>query len=217
MIKKLLIGIVLSLLLLVSPLAITYFIAQQDGHVHKYSVTINSPQEEVWHYLSDNKNAHKWSIFFDHITTLESDDPTISEGGIGSIRRCFRNPDETGITWDEVTVNTKPYEFRQIHTYNVQHWPYKDFNELEFNVYQTYEDLGNGKTKLSFATDLKTPMTAYAKWMFYLAKWETERIFQANMENIKAHIEQGQLENYQRPHLWEEENPLEPILKSISH
>ena len=109
-----------------------FLLAQRSGIQHKESVIINSSQQQVWDYLSENHHAKMWSVFFDHITTLPSDSADIKEGGIGSIRRCFRRPDETGIRWDEVTVESQAPEFRQIHTYNIQNWPYADFNELEF-------------------------------------------------------------------------------------
>ena len=159
----------------------------------------------MWNYLSENHHAKAWSVFFDHITTLPSNNPSITEGGVGSVRRCYRRADETGITWDEVTVKTEPFQYRQIHTYNIKNWPYSDFNNLEFNVYQTYESTGSNKTKLTFAADLKTPQTAYSNWMFYVSKWETERIFKLNLNNIKAHIEQGAKDHYSRPHPYEEQ------------
>lgn len=188
---------------------VLFTLSQQDGVVHRYSVVIDAPQEEVWAYLSENHHAKMWSVFFDHITTLPSDDPAISEGGPGSVRRCFRMPDETGISWDEVTVKIEPYQFRQIHTYNIQNWPFESFNELEFNVYQTYEKLGENQTRLEFATDLKAPQSSYAKWMFYSTKFGVERVFRVNLENIKAHIEQGQIAGYDRPHAWEPPGLLE--------
>lgn len=202
-------------LLVLLATAATFVVAQVGSHEHKSTIVINASREDVWQYMSENHHAKMWSVFFDHITTLESDDPAIQEGGIGSVRRCFRHADEKGISWDEVTVKVEPYQFRQIHTYNIQNWPYEDFNALEFNVYQYYESISDSQTRLSFATDLKTPMTAYAKWMFYTAKWETGRIFTTNLENIKAHIEQGAQDSYVRPHAWEETTAFEKILSWV--
>lgn len=201
--KKLSLIILIPSILITLAICISFIIAIQKEHIHKEVIVIDASQKEVWDYLSDNSNAKMWSVFFDHISTLESTDPNINEGGVGSVRRCFRHPNEQGISWDEVTVKTEPYHLRQIHTYNIQNWPVKDFNALEFDVYQTYEDLGENKTKLSFTTNLKSPQTNYAKWLFYLAKWETLRVFKVNLENIKAHIEQGQPSSYDRPHKWE--------------
>ena len=210
--KKLLLITLTPIILMFVFSGITFVIAQQEGLIHKEFVVINASQEEVWNYLSDNRNAASWSVFFDHITTLDSDGDDIKEGGVGSVRRCYRFADESGITWDEDTVKIEPYSFRQIHTYNIQNWPFEDFNALEFDVFQTYEKLGANQTKLSFSTSLKMPQTAYAKWMFYSAKWETLRIFRVNLENIKAHIEQGQVANYNRPHPWEDIALIEKVM-----
>ena len=201
--KKFSLIIITPLIFTLLAISISFAIAIQKEHSYKEFVIIDASQKEVWDYLSDNSNAKMWSVFFDHISTLETTDSNVSEGGVGSVRRCFRNPNEQGISWDEITVKAEPYHLRQIHTYNIQNWPVKDFNTLEFDVYQTYEKLGKNKTKLSFTTNLKSPQTAYAKWLFYLAKWETLRVFKVNLENIKAHIEQGQALSYNRPHKWE--------------
>ena len=208
--------IITPIIFIILAISISFVIATQKEQVYKEFVVIDAGQKEVWDYLSDNSNAKMWSIFFDHISTLETTGSDVAEGGVGSVRRCFRNSNEQGISWDEVTVKTEPYHLRQIHTYNIQNWPLEDFNVLEFDVYQTYEKLGKNNTKLGFTASLKSPQTAYAKWLFYISKWETLRVFKVNLENIKVHIERGQMASYDRPHKWEPRTKVEVLLEPLA-
>ena len=71
-------------------------------------------------------------------------------------------------------------------------------------VHQIYEKVDSKKTKLTFASEYIGPLELDIIQALLPAASETERIFMANLENIKAAIEQG--DEYQRPHPYEQKN-----------
>ncbi len=176
------------------------FLQAQRHVVNEYSVIVNASPKEVWDFLSDNKHAKGWSVFFDHITTLPGNVP---EGSVGSVRRCFRNADETGFSWDETTVETVPYKYRRIAGANIQGVKSPIIKNFRFQAHQVYEDIAPGKTKLTFKGDLDdwTKYGFVERYVNWVSGFEVERVFKLNLINIKAMIEQGP--NYQRPHAWE--------------
>ena len=161
------------------------------------SVVIQASPEVVWDYLSDNSKAQYWSVFFDHISSMPGDIP---DGQVGALRRCFRNADETGMTWDEEGLITRPYTFRRLRTFNVQHSGYPGEANAEFWAEQEYVDLGNGKTRLTFRGVTLKPEGPFYRIMYWFLNFKVSQIFKHNLENIKAHIEQR--ESYKRPHPW---------------
>ena len=180
--------------------AATFFYAKRSS----YTVTINAPIEEVWTYASDSSKAVDWSVYFTHISAL----PGIEDGKVGSLRRCFRRKDETGIMWDEEVIRIKPFEYREIRTFNIKGFPDRDFAQLEFKVHQRYRKIDENTTALTFASELRQPFSPLiiAKMLFTVS--EGRRIFRLNLENIKAAIEQK--ENYRRIHPYEPTNPFDP-------
>jgi len=189
-------------------LALVILVAQTQRHVvSSYSVVIDAPVQNVWDFLSDNRNAKGWSVIFDHISPMASS--PVAEGQIGALRRCFRNDNEQGFFWDERTLTSEPYKERTLRTYNVSNTSWELFEKFQFTAYQKYEDLGNGQTRLTFEGDLDdyTKYSVFERFIFWVSQHEGERVFRLNLENIKAMIEQG--ENYQRPHPWEAQSPFD--------
>lgn len=181
--------------LLIVPVLIFIYSKQSS-----YTVTINAPIEEVWTYASDSSKAVEWSVYFTHISSL----PGIEDGKVGSLRRCFRRKDETGIMWDEEVIQIKPLEYREIRTFNIKGFPDPDFEQIEFKVHQHYEKVDTNTTKLTFASELRTPFKPMIILKMLFAVSEGKRVFRLNLENIKAAIEQK--EKYKRIHPYEEEN-----------
>ena len=189
--KKILIPIIAILILLT-----TLYLNRQVKH----TVTINKPISEVWRYASDSTKATDWSIYFHHISPL----PGIEDGKIGSVRRCYRRADESGATWDEEVLVVEKEKYRQLRTYNLQNFNNPVLKDAVFRVHQIYEKIDENTSKLTFASEYIGPMDLEIIKALLPAAKETEIIFKANLENIKAAIEQG--ENYQRPHHYEEKN-----------
>lgn len=198
----------ISLSILFITLFIGILVIQAQRHVMTtYSVEINAPIAEVWNFLSDNRNAKGWSVIFDHIEP-KADSP-VAEGSIGALRRCYRNANKEGFFWDERTLTTEPYSYRSLRTFNISNTSWDFFENFQFTAHQTYEDLGNNKTRLTFSGDLDDykKYSVAERFVFWITQYEGERIFRLNLENIKAMLEQKQ--NYQRPNPWEENSPFD--------
>ncbi|HEV2132411.1 MAG TPA: SRPBCC family protein, partial [Longimicrobiaceae bacterium] len=163
------------------------------------SVTIEAPVEEVWSYLGDSGNARQWSVFFHHIAPLDSLD-----GRLGAERRCFRNPDRSGIRWDETVIALVPHRERRIHVYNLAGFALPRADRSEFETRQLYERPSPGTTRLTFTAELREPRDLLTRLLFRLTRSETERIFRRNLANIKAAVEQK--DAYKRLHDWEPTN-----------
>lgn len=184
----------LTLLLLV---ALTVLIvALQKPVAISESVTIDAPVEEVWSYLGDSGNARQWSVFFHHIAPLDSLD-----GRLGAKRRCFRNPDGSGIRWDETVIALVPHRERRIHVYALAGFALPRADRSEFETSQLYERVSPGITRLTFTAELREPRDPITRLLFRLTRGETERIFRLNLANIKAAVEQQ--DAYERLHDWE--------------
>jgi len=198
----------ISLTIIILLLAFVALVVQAQRHIiTTYSVEINAPVEEVWNFLSDNRNANGWSVIFDHIEPMV--DSPVPEGEIGALRRCYRNSNKEDFFWDERTLTTEPYSYRSLRTYNISNTSWEFFERYQFTAHQTYENLGNNKTRLTFGGDLDdyTKYTFDELFVFWATQYEVERVFKLNLENIKAMIEQKQ--NYARPHPWEEHSPFD--------
>lgn len=183
-------------------------VAQSQRHVMTtYSIEIDAPVEEVWNFLSDNRNAKGWSVIFDHIAPMASS--PVPEGQIGALRRCYRNDDQQGFFWDEKTLTTEPYRYRSLRTFNISNTSWDFFENFQFTAHQTYEDLGNNKTRLTFSGDLDDykKYSISERFVFWVTQFEGERIFRLNLENIKAMLEQKT--SYIRPNPWEENSPFD--------
>ena len=152
------------------------------------SVVINAPVEKTWEYASNSLKAVDWSIYFDHISPLKGPAP---DGQIGSLRRCFRNKDESGYAWDEVIINVEPQRLRQIVTYNFINYPFELIHKDEYVfVRQIYEPLKGDRSRLTFQTVTREGGNPFFKFIFWLSRGETADIFLKNLKNIKAAIEQ---------------------------
>lgn len=159
------------------------------------SVIINAPISEVWDYASDSNRAIDWSVYFDHISPLEGP----KDGTIGSMRRCFRNADETGERWDEVTIASTPLESRYIVTFNFINYPLNFIGQGKYAfVRQLYRAIDKDHTEMTFQTQLAPGSGIAWGLIFKYSSRDTGHIFQLNLENIKAAIEGNP-----RPYPWE--------------
>ncbi len=156
----------------------------------KRSIIINAPVDEVWKYVSNSLNAVEWSVFFDHISPL----PGAPDGGIGALRRCFRQEDEKKGYWDEITTRIDELKFRQIIMYNMQDFPFASLADGSYSfVRQHYIVLGPNKTELIFETQTSQNNSWLQRLTFKFYARRTAKIFVENLENIAAAIEKRPL------------------------
>lgn len=168
--------------------------------VYEHTVSIAAPIDSVWRYVGTSATAREWSVYFHHITPLDTSRagaPLPSDGAIGSVRVCYRREDETGPTWDEVVTgldSTGTERHRRIRTYRLrgfggmQGWLAR---RTEYSVTQIYHERGDSTT-LTFRTQLFRPDNGFMRWAFAREADEVVRVFRLNLENIKAALEARQ-------------------------
>jgi hypothetical protein len=144
--------------------------------------------------MANSSHAHEWSVYFDHIKPL----PGSRDLGLGSVRRCFRRANEAGIFWDERVVEVRSERLRVLRTFNVTGFHVPIYNVAEYDVFQRFEPLSNGHTRLTLASALVKPRTLAGWWNALLQMSEAERIIRYNLDNIAAAIEA--LHEHRAPH-----------------
>jgi hypothetical protein len=166
------------------------------------SIEIEAPIEELWAYLSDSGLATEWSSYFDHIRPLAG---TAPDGTPGSVRRCFRNRDERGPQWDEMTALVEPRKRRLIHSFNFFGYrPSFWTRSSETLVEQRYEGLAPARSRLTFSTIAVPSSPWISRVLLALSEPETVRYFEINLRNIKTALESRRAgKPYVRPHAWE--------------
>jgi hypothetical protein len=158
---------------------------------------------DVWDYVGDSGNAAEWSVYFHHISPLSHGS---SDGTLGSVRRCYRMPDQTGVTWDEEVVRLTPLRERRIRVYNIAGGKLGRFaSGVELWVVQRYDQAEQGRRcTLTFSTGIDESHGLLHRVLFRIASREVARIFRANLQNIAAAVERG--DAYARRHTWEARN-----------
>ncbi|HSM37116.1 MAG TPA: SRPBCC family protein [Longimicrobiales bacterium] len=159
---------------------------EHDGFPYplvKETVDVDAPCERVHAYLGNSANASDWSVFVDHITPLNED--SVPDGEAGSIRRSFRNADESGMTWDEHFEVVEPLR-RRLSVYNLKGAPRA---EADLLTEQIYEPLGEDGCRLSFTLFFRTePGLRDAVLMRLTSHW-IARIFRRNIDNVGRLVE----------------------------
>ncbi|MCB9262928.1 MAG: SRPBCC family protein [Flavobacteriales bacterium] len=148
-------------------------------------VTIHAPVEKTFGYLGNSDNAKKWSVYVDHITSLNPEKHP--DGTLLSTRRCFKNANEKGIQWDEDIVKIEPNVMRELTIYNMKNFPLKTDNLVTRQLYkpadsQTTElifGLYKNVEKCTFWDIIKMKLTGYV----------VAKIFKGNLKNIKQEVE----------------------------
>jgi hypothetical protein len=163
-------------------------------HAISAEIVIQAPVADVWNYLSANGNAADWSVYFDHISTL----PGVPEGQLGSDRRCYRNHDEKGLSWDEVTIGLIPRALRILSIHGFRGLRFRAELNPPIFVKQIYQKLGPDSTRVTFQTAAGAGMTEEEEIEFLFVRGTTRETFEENLENIRAAIEDG--DAYKRLH-----------------
>jgi hypothetical protein len=160
---------------------------RKDGEpqkIIKESIIINATTAEVYNYLGNSDNAEDWSVYVDHITSINSE--THKDGEIGSVRRCFKNKDEKGIYWDEEILITEKNKRRRLSIFNMHEFGVATDILVTEQLY--VEKDGNCKV---FLTLFFLPGKAnwYDELKLYFSAYKVTALFKGNLKGIKAMIE----------------------------
>lgn len=158
-----------------------------DYKLVEHTVTIGVSADSVFRFLGNSDNAARWSVFVDHISTLNANE--VPDGRPGSVRRCFCRADETGQRWDERILEVEPLKRRRLITYNLVDFPLEASHVASE---QRYEKLGTNRCRLTFTMFfLNHDPDLLTELKMYLGAYEAKDIFEKNMGNIKRILETG--------------------------
>ena len=151
----------------------------------KSTVIVNVPVDSAYQFLGNSNNAKRWSVYVDHISTLNSNETP--DGTPGSIRRCFCYANEKGQRWDERITLVEPNKRRQLITYNLVDFSMQAnglaseqrYTKLCENIYGITFTLFFANHKPGFWDEFKT----------YLGAYRASSIFEQNLANIKRILE----------------------------
>jgi hypothetical protein len=150
------------------------------------TVSINVPACKVYNYLGNSDNASKWSAFVDHITPLNAE--LFKDGEVGSIRRCFKNKDESGMFWDEETLINEKNKIRQLSVYNMSNI---NIDGKHIMTEQIYNDK-SGQCELTFKLFFKSGLSGwFDELKMYVVAYRVSSIFDDNLNRIKQNLEQN--------------------------
>ena len=144
------------------------------------TIKINAPTKQVYQYLGNSKNASEWSAFVSHIIPLNGE--KFKDGTIGSIRRCFKNKNEEGETWDEEITINESNQRRRLTVYNLKNFPISCNGLL---TEQLYKSISKNQCQLSFSLFLNEKAGILEHLKMYYASYQISKIFRKNLENIK--------------------------------
>jgi Polyketide cyclase / dehydrase and lipid transport len=143
-------------------------------------IEIHAPVDAVWQYLGHSANASDWSVYVDHIVPLNPD--AVPDGSVGSLRRCFQNPDEQGLRWDEEIVIVEPLVRRRLTIFNHVNFPMQSSG---LATEQQYARLPSGGTRLTFTVFYPAGASWWDALKTKLGGYQIDAIFVQNMQNIK--------------------------------
>jgi hypothetical protein len=149
-------------------------------------IAIQAPTDVVFKYLGNSANASQWSTFVDHIIPLNSD--KFPDGKPGSIRRCFCQPNEKDMRWDELITQAIPDKKRQLLIYNMQEFP---ITADGLATEQLYYPINYHSTRLTFTVFFKDhEPTVFETIKMYLSAYYIDHIFEANLNQIRILVEE---------------------------
>ncbi|HLP53455.1 MAG TPA: SRPBCC family protein [Fluviicola sp.] len=151
------------------------------------SVVVDVPVDSAFRFLGNSDNARRWSVYVDHITTLNS--IRTPDGTPGSIRRCFCNKDEKGQRWDELITLVEPNKRRQLTTYNLVDFPMQA-NGLASE--QRYRKIAENRCEITFTLFFANHDPGFwDELKTYFGAYKVQSIFRQNLDNIKRILETG--------------------------
>ncbi len=166
---KWLTGFILSALLLLSLAIFLSPYGRKSGHSYRlvsHSLEIDATPKTVFNYLGESAHASEWSVYVHHITPLNAD--SISDGLVGSRRRCFRRADEAGTRWDELITEVVPYQKRQLTLNHLIGFPMSADN---LATEQIYMPLSTERCQLTFTVFFFQESSLIDELKMYLAAY----------------------------------------------
>ncbi|OGS76186.1 MAG: hypothetical protein A3D31_01015 [Candidatus Fluviicola riflensis] len=153
----------------------------------KESVVVDVPVDSAFKFLGNSDNAKRWSVYVDHITTLNS--IRTPDGTPGSIRRCFCNKDEKGQRWDELITLVEPNKRRQLTTYNLVDFPMQA-NGLASE--QHFRKISENRCEITFTLFFANHDPGlWDEFKTFFGAYKVQSIFRLNLNNIKRILETG--------------------------
>ena len=153
----------------------------------KESVIVDVPVDSAFRFLGNSDNAKRWSVYVDHITTLNG--IRTPDGTPGSIRRCFCYKNEQGQRWDELITLVEPNKRRQLTTFNLIDFPIKA-NGLASE--QRYRKISENRCEITFTLFFANHDPGfYDEFKTYFGAYKARSIFEQNLKNIKRILETG--------------------------
>ncbi len=147
-------------------------------------IVIDAEVETIYNYLGNSNHAKDWSVYVDHITTLNND--THQDGEKGSIRRCFKTKNETGMYWDEEILINEKNKRRQLSIYNMNNFYMSSNNLITEQIYTSQ----NGKCEIALSLFLnKNKSNLLEDIKLYYAAYQISVIFKGNLTRIKRQVE----------------------------
>lgn len=162
---------------------------KQDNNTYKtvaYTIQIDVPVDSVFNYLGNSKNATNWSSFVDHITPLNADQHP--DGTVGAIRRCFKEPNEEGIIWDEEIIVVEKNARRKLTVYDLQGFSMTAKNLV---TEQLYKKVNDHSMTLTFSLFFEDGPSFMDGLKMNFASYQIASIFEANLQNVKRICETG--------------------------
>lgn len=151
----------------------------------RQSVDVDASCATVFDYLGDSGNASDWSVFVDHITPLNAD--SVPDGARGSIRRSFRNADESGMRWDEYFMEVEAARRRRLRIYEVRGVALR--SQTGLLTEQIYQPLAPDRCRLSFTLFFDGEPTMRDRAAMTLVGYRLSTIFASNIANVKRIVE----------------------------
>jgi len=153
----------------------------------KESVVVDVSVDSAFRFLGNSENAKRWSVYVDHITTLNSNDAP--DGTPGSIRRCFCNKNEKGQMWDERITLVEPNKRRQLTISNLVDFSIQA-NGLASE--QRYRKISRNRCEITFTIFFANHDPGFwDEFKMYLGAYKARSIFEQNLGNIKRILETG--------------------------
>jgi len=185
-------GLWLLVLLTTVTLLTIYFspYGKQKGFSYKLmkeSVVVNVSVDSAFRFLGNSDNAKRWSVYVDHISTLNSAEAR--DGTPGSVRRCFCNKNEKGQRWDERITVVEPNKRRQLTISN-----FVDFSMQANGLAseQRYRKISENSCEITFTIFfVNHDPSFWEEFKMYFGMYKAQSIFEQNLGNIKHILETG--------------------------
>ncbi len=160
------------------------FDSKGDSLFAEDNVLIAKDCARVFSYLGNSDHAADWSIYVEHIKPLNPE--VVSDGSVGSQRRCFTSQHDNEFYWDEEILAVSDGAYRKLACYNYTNLGFKAPELITEQVYRKHQ----AGCQLSFTLTNKNSLSFSDRLKMKLSGFYIKYIFKQNLENIKKLVEQ---------------------------